>query len=149
MKEDGSPVLFDIGVSQADKNKWISLQERFTRPDVFNDDPQVPAETVVYYSKVKKYLSLLFYLPILGFGIVVLCFHDNSTFMYIWGIFLILLSVGLFYITIKDAFNSKPQLIMNNEGMSTAEASFHPWKFIKNERTTISTSGKVRSIYLE
>ena len=149
MKEDGSPLFFDVGVSQEDKDKWISLQEKFSRPDIFSDDPQVQAETVVYYSKVKKYLTLLFYLPIVASGVVVLCLPDNGTYLYIWGIFLIALGAGLFYITIKDAFNSKPQIIINNEGISTAETPFQPWKLINNEKTTISTSGRVRSIYLE
>jgi len=149
MKEDGAPMFFDIGVSQADKAKWISLQEKLNRPDVFADDSTVPPETVVYYSKTKKYLTLLFYVPILGLGIAILFIPDTGTYLYIWGVFLIIVGAGLFYITIKDAYNSKPQITINNEGMSTAEAPLQPWKFINNERTTMSTSGRIRSIYLE
>ena len=148
MKEDGSPVFFDIGVSEADKEKWKSLQEKFNRPDVFNDDLQVPPETVVYYSKTKKYLTLLFYVPILGVGVLIMFIPDVGTYVRIWGAFLMVVGIGLFYITIRDAYNGKPQITISNEGMSNAETPFYPWSQIRDERTTMSTSGRIRSIYL-
>jgi len=149
MKDDGSPVFFNIGVSKADIEKINALQEKFKRPDIFADDPNVPLETVVYYSKTKKYLTLLFYVPILGLGIVIMFLHNMSTYMYVWGVFLIILSGGLFFVTIKDTYNRKPQIILNNEGMSTAETPFHEWHLINNEGTILTSSGKSRSIYLK
>jgi len=149
MKEDGAPMFFDIGVSKAEKDQWISLQEKFNRPDVFADDPAVPTETVVYYSRAKKYLTLLFYVPILGLGIAIMFIPNMGTYLYVWGVFLMMVGAGLFYITIRDAYNSKTQIIINNDGLSTADTLFQPWNLISDERTTMSTSGRIRSTYLE
>ncbi|MBS7564009.1 hypothetical protein KHS38_06290 [Mucilaginibacter sp. Bleaf8] len=139
--------LFNI-ISKEDKEKWLHLQEKFNRPDIFIDDLSVPAETVVYYSKWKNLVLLIFYLPFLALAIG--CFMAGRTdfYMYVAGVLMLALAFGLTYIAVKNATNRTPQIIINNRGLTTLQKGFYPWQDIKDEKTIWEKSGKRTRIYL-
>lgn len=139
--------LFNL-VSKADMEKWLQLQEKFKRPDVFIDDPAVPPETVVRYSKWKNLVLLIFYLP---FGALAIgCFLAGTTdfYMYVVGLLMLAFAFILSYIAIKDANNRTPQITFNNRGLATLQKGFYSWQDIKEEKTILEKSGKRIRIYL-
>lgn len=150
MKEDVTvPGLFNFGTSStADKERWLQLQEKFNRPDIFNDDPSIPPETIVYYSKAKKLAWLVIFVPIFCLGIALLFSGIKGTSTYVAAFVMILLGGSMIYVFVKDAMNKKPQITLNNEGIGTADSPFYTWDKVSNEKTIVSGSGKARSIYL-
>jgi hypothetical protein len=131
----------------AEKVKWSMLQERFNTPDKFEDDPDVPPKTIVYYSKIKKLLWVLVF-SISFFAGLGMIYVGQYTSNYIFGAILILFGGTFIFIYTRDAFNQTPQIILDNEGLSTVNTPFYKWQAITDEKIIVRGSGKTRTVYL-
>ncbi|SEW45598.1 STM3941 family protein [Chitinophaga arvensicola] len=153
--EEGNKFLSKMEIwSAADKAQWEQLQVRFQTADIFIEDPDVPAETIVYFSKAAKLFFIFLGLLSVSFGLLLIFlpqtkpFSAGSIWGYCWGAFLIL-SMGYFtYINAKDLFNNKPQLTINNEGIECVNTRFTSWADVRDIDIVVRGSGKSRSLHL-
>jgi hypothetical protein len=67
---------------------------------------------------------------------------------YIIGIPLIMIGIVNTYMRIRNMFSREPQIILNNDGMSTASTPFYKWNDIANEKTIREGTGKYAMYYL-
>ncbi|MBD1387323.1 hypothetical protein IDJ75_18685 [Mucilaginibacter rigui] len=133
----------------AEKAKWLTLQQRFDKPDplFFEEDPEVPAETIVRYSVMKKILwSLVFSVSFFaGLGLLYL---GKETSNYVFGGVMTMFGGVFMCVCFKDALNRTPQIILNSEGMATVKTPFYPWRSISDEKVIVRGSGKGQTTYL-
>ncbi|NII26956.1 hypothetical protein HB364_17835 [Pseudoflavitalea sp. X16] len=127
-----------------DKERWLSLQSKFNKEDVFTDDLAIPAETIIGYSKGKNYFQMAIMLVILGGGVFLIV----STGNYIVGAIAVVIGAWLSYKEYRQATNTKPQIIVNDKGIQTISTPFYEWKDITNEEAIGQRSGKHTYYYL-
>lgn len=130
--------------STEEQEKWLALQKKFDQEDVFIDDPTVPKETSVFYSKGMNYFEMAIMLLVLAVGIYML-FVSKS---YVLGTILTLTGAGFAYKEFMEATNTEPQIILNDKGIQTSQTPFCKWADIKNEEVVRRGSGKSVRHYL-
>lgn len=128
----------------AQRIKWAQLQEKFVRPDMFEDDYTIPSETQVYYSKVNSYAECALGLFFIGAGI----FCIVSKYSIVVGVGGVLFGGYMLYSGFKKAGNSSAQLILSNEGIWTTSTPFYRWDEISDEDVIRERSGKHVHYYL-
>lgn len=128
----------------ADKEKLNALAYKFNQEDVFEDDYNTANESVIYYSKAKNYIELALMLFCFGFGIYLLVTSDD----YIIGSLLTIVGAYLSFREFKQATNTEPQIILNENGIQTINTEFYSWKEIENEEVVAEGSGKHTNYYL-
>ncbi len=129
--------------SPREEKQWLQLQEKFKIKDIFTDDPSIPNETIIFYSKRK----LILVIPLIGFlgaGIYVFTFLSS----YVFGIGLIAVGIVVGYYSLKAKPNSTPQIVINDSGMSTVSTKFYRWKDIHNEEVVVENDGEDINFYL-
>jgi hypothetical protein len=127
-----------------DKERLNSLQNKFNQDDLFQDDLTIQNETIVYYSKGSNFVEMIFMLVLVGFGIYLLIKTDS----YILGSALTLLGAYLSFKEYKEATNTEPQIILNEQGIKTISTDFYSWNEIENEEVMSQDSGKNTHYYL-
>jgi|JI10StandDraft_1071094.scaffolds.fasta_scaffold559545_1 hypothetical protein len=127
-----------------DNEKLSSLQNKFNQDDIFQDDLTVPSETVIYYSKGKNFLEMITMLCFLGVGIYLLLKTDS----YFTGSLISIIGAYFGFKEYKEATNTEPQIIINNNGIKTISTDFHNWNEIENEDVISEGSGKHINYYL-
>ncbi|UTA66810.1 hypothetical protein [Emticicia sp. 21SJ11W-3] len=130
--------------SAADKLKWAELQVKFRHDDLFLDDLTIPNETIIYYSKSKNYLQMILMLLCSAGGVYVLLKTDS----YIIGSVMLLGGAYYSFREYKEATNTEPQIILNEEGIRTVSTEFYSWQQISNEEVVSEGSGKKSHFYL-
>jgi len=130
--------------SWAEKEKWLSLQNKFGQEDLFVDDQSVPGETIIYYSKGKNFFEMAVMLGCFGTGLYILIASDH----YIVGSLLSLVGVYAAYQEYKEATNKAPQIVINDQGIKTSSTPFYPWADIEQEEVIREGSGKHVNHYL-
>jgi sulfite exporter TauE/SafE len=130
-----------------DKEKLKSLQNKFKKDDIFQDDLTVPFETLIYYSRTRSFLEMVGMLCVLvvGSGIVL---DMDGYFIHIMGVILLIIGLLFSYKKYKDATNKEPQIIINDKGIKTVTTGFHDWKDIENEEVITEGTGKNTHYYL-
>lgn len=130
--------------SAAQKAQWQSLQSRFEQKDEFKDDLTIPAETIIYYSKLTNYIEMSVMLVAVVAGVYLIVATDK-----LWlGVGLTALCAWLAFKEYRQATNKKPQIIINNKGIQTVSTSFHSWRQIRDEEVVTSYNGKNNTSYL-
>lgn len=132
--------------SNLEKEKWLSLQRRFKQPDE-QDDPNIKSQTLIYYSKTKNFANIMLILPLFIIGSVLfyIAFINPGPDVYkIYILSSIILLISAYGITpgLNHIFNRKPQLILDNYGITTPEAGFHSWSAINNVEVYCKITGK-------
>ncbi|MBZ5857316.1 hypothetical protein [Flavihumibacter profundi] len=130
--------------SSADREKWTSLQNKFTKDDLFIDDITIANETIIFYSKGKNYIEMVIMLGCFAFGIYLIIKSDS----YILGSILSVVGAYFGYKEYKEATNTEPQIIINDKGIKTISTEFYQWSAIENEEVIIEGSGKYTHYYL-
>jgi hypothetical protein len=132
---------------EAELEKLNLLQEKFNQTDlieIFKDDLSIPKETTIYYAKLKNYFEMG--IMLIGvFGGIYLLKNSESPY---WGIGLIIVCGYLAYIEFREATNTEPQIIINQNGIKTISTKFYNWSQIKNEEVISENSGKHTHFYL-
>lgn len=129
--------------NSSSQRQWNLLQKRFDHNDVFTENLHIPNETVIYYSKSKLYAEMAVLLGCVAVGIY---FLVEGTHMFVS----IISMVGIYFIYegYKKLVNTMPQIVVNNNGISTTNVEFHEWQDIENEEITVSGSGNSTRFYL-
>jgi len=114
------------------KARWNLLKEKFKQEDIFIDDLTIPSETIIYYSKSKSRLQIIFAAFFCLIGIVIGVIANSYFTACIVGIFLIFAAYFIYkrYLFVT---NATPQIILNEKGIETTDISFQSWSIVKNE----------------
>lgn len=123
------------------KSKLDKLRKKFELEDVFNEDLSIPFETKIFYNKSKMFFFFSFNFIFFCFLIFV-SLQENTIFI----IALIFLILSIYYLI--RFLNYKPQIIINNKGISTKKTSFYNWKEIENEEVITDRQGRAVNYYL-
>jgi hypothetical protein len=128
-------------------DKGLAQGRPTTQPDqkdIFDNDLNVPEETIIYYSKTINYFQMAIILLAGGYGFYWFFINDE----YIFNAILFLICAYLGHNSYKKATNKKPQIILNHKGIQTSSIGFRPWKQIQNEEVVVRGYGKSTSWYL-
>lgn len=123
--------------SKIDNEKWSILQNKFKQDDLFQNNSNVANETIIYYSKRKNFFEMSIMLSLLGIGIYLLVKTDN----YIFGSIISILATYNGLKRFKKMITTKPQIILNDNGVKTISTEFYEWEQIKNEEVVKKSSG--------
>lgn len=132
--------------TKSERKQWANLQYKFNRTDIFEDDVEVPAETIIYFSIVSRLLLTLFYLAAgaVALLITIAALHPGSNkWIAVIGIGLMAWMVYLIFTKIKDIVSHKPQIILSNKGIETVKDGFQSWEVISNERLAAGNKKKM------
>lgn len=132
--------------SVAENERWLVLQYKFKQAPAFTDDDNIPAETVIRLSPYKVAFSLVLCLIpcVLGAGAVYWAFHGQKSLWltFFIGVGLIVYGAVFIYQLLRDLITNKPQIIINNKGITTVTDGFHSWDTISNQSIKYGYSGK-------
>jgi hypothetical protein len=129
--------------SADDQARWDALQSKFILPDIFNDDSTIPAETQIRYSKKTAVFQMVL-------GVILLCVGGYVVMQPRQQYICIILFIGggaLLIAGLRHYNNPKPQIILNNDGVSTADTPFFSWDDVTNEDTKVVHRGKSSRTY--
>lgn len=127
-------------------NKAIlnSLKNKSKQEVTFQDDLDVPSESIIYYSRSKNFIEMALKFIGVGFGLYLIFYTDN----YIVGS--LFSSFGLYstFKEYKESTNTNPQIIINDKGIQTKSTKFISWNEIKNEEVIYENLGRNTHYYL-
>lgn len=112
------------------KRILMALEERFTLPDIFIDDPYVPFETAIHYPKSDRIIFIGMSVSFLVASVYFITDGDVGV-----GVFMLLPTLLLGYMAYKRMISTGPIATLSNEGITLSNETLHPWQHIKNERT--------------
>lgn len=132
--------------NREDRLEWESLKKKFLIKDefIFEDDLNVPAETIVYYSKGKNMIDMGVMLFVFAVGLYMILENES----YIFGTFLCILGAFFLYDKFKTVTDDSPQIILNDKGIQTVNTKFYKWDDIESESVDAEYAGKSTSHYL-
>jgi len=111
---------------------------RFMNSYPFNEqhaskrEAQVPAETIICFSRRKGFTSMVLFIAVLFTGIGILA--RDSIFLVFFFAVPVMVLVYLIYAKYREATNRMPQIILNDRGIQTVDTDgFYSWADIKNE----------------
>jgi hypothetical protein len=125
------------------KQRLISLQDKFNKPDIFNEDYSIPVETIVYYSKIKGLLQAIFMIAVFAGGFYLLIHEHN----YIIGTIVSAVGAIFTYTGIAHYSNRTPQIIISNSGIQTKSIHFYSWQEVRGEDVITRQNGKSSTNY--
>jgi hypothetical protein len=129
--------LWRLEIKTAEQKQQIAnLEQKFEQPDVFIEDHQIPFETAYSYSQVENFFYLLFTLAFIIGAIALFTMNQKGA-----GILLLLGSFVLGRMGYKRYQAKEPLLIISNEGITTKNDGFHPWRDIQNEQIFFVSAG--------
>jgi hypothetical protein len=108
------------------------LEARFRERDVFNDDAAVPLETYVYISKGQMYFNAALGVFFIGLGIYLYTGAETlkeKLYTYVAP----LVGVYLLFVAVKGLRNTKPVLVLSDEGIRLQGKGLRQWHEIYNE----------------
>lgn len=127
------------------KQQWEMILLRMEQPDKFEDDFSISQETIIKYSGWKNWFQFTIYVAMGAGGIYLMMKTDSG----IMGLIFFIIGVVLSIIEFRQATNKKPQIILSNKGIETADTPFYSWDQVTNELATQEGSGKHIRYYLE
>lgn len=120
------------------REQWVSIQSRFSEPDVLEDDYTVPAETSICFSRSRNLAEMTLMLLLAGFGIYLIVADINLFF----GIVMVAIGVIFAIRELKQATNTKPQIVLNQKGITTVLHGFEAWHDIIDADVILERRGK-------
>jgi hypothetical protein len=130
--------------SRQDQNEWELLKSKFDKADIFQNDLSISKQTIIYYSKIKNLFQMLLGISCIVIGIYLSSDSKNIIF----GILILVLGVYLSYKEFREAFNTTPQIILNEKGIETINTKFYNWESIQKEEVIRDGFGKNTHYYL-
>ncbi|WP_375324765.1 hypothetical protein [Flagellimonas sp. GZD32] len=132
--------------NREERIKLKKLEKKFDEEDLFKEDYTLPPKIEIYYSKSYNYLELGVSLLIIGVGIYFLIMGQIKN--YILGGIMCLIGFGSTIKEARKAFNYKPQLVIDKNGIKTKSSGFNTWTSITNEQVINYGYGKYAKSYL-
>lgn len=107
------------------REKLQQLEKKFLVEDVYEDDPSVPSEIKVSYSKWEALINFVVFGFLVLFGFIVI--NTESAF-FGWGTIII----GTYYLfkNIRKLFRRTPLFTIGNKGITTSEFGSITWELI-------------------
>jgi hypothetical protein len=106
---------------------------KFTTPNIVVENP-IPKETMIYYSKTKALIVIVFSAVVFCFGIYVLFLGSD----YLAGALLcFVLGCVFIYFKYKTFTDNTPQIVVNADGLQTVNNPFYKWDEITEASVTI------------
>ncbi|PJJ79251.1 hypothetical protein [Mucilaginibacter auburnensis] len=136
--------------SAKEREQWRKLQDRFDFPDIFKDDSTIPSVTEVFYSKMNSAVYILFGLLFLGIGggIEYLVIKNNGDFTsQLIPFVIVIAAICYIVINIKRMLKKQPEMVLDNQGLTTPGTGFLNWDLIFNEKVTRTDRGKRGILY--
>lgn len=126
--EDGTSFERTEYRSKKDKLILKRLDKKFLQKDLVYEDPKVPQETKIYFSITTAFFIVLFLSTGVTSGAYLMFEEKNTDFV----IGLIMFTICLFILTqaFKKLINRKPQLIINDKGITLSNNTFVSWSEI-------------------
>jgi hypothetical protein len=93
----------------------------------FEDDPTVPEESIIYYSKSKNFLEMAYMLAV-AVGGGVMAAGGNA-----WGLAIVVGGLIMAFIEYSEATDTTPQITISDKGIKTVSAGFQEWDKITDE----------------
>lgn len=121
-----------------EKELWEKLLNKFDKEDLFTDDPTIPTETKIYFSKFNVYSEIVIAVIVLIIGSSLLIQNKNP----ILGAILIGAAIYFLSKSFKKAKNRNPQIILNELGVETCDVGFFEWAEISCEEAIIEGTGR-------
>ena len=131
--------------STEERERWRKLQDRFNFRSAFINDPDIPAKTEVFYSKVHLTIHILFALLFIAIGSVMEYLtikHDGPTSLKIIAALIALVPIFLIFKSVQRMIKKQPELVLDNQGLFTEQTGFLNWDLIFNEKVTRVDQGK-------
>jgi len=125
------------------RQRLINLENKFSRPDIFNDDYSISLETIVYYSKIKGLLQSIFMVLVFAGGLYLITQEHN----YIIGAIVSVVGAIFTYTGFAHYKNRDPQIIISNRGVQTASVQFYSWQQVWGEDVITRKHGKSSTTY--
>lgn len=120
------------------KEALKKLEKKFLEKDVFHDDPSVPKETVIYFSKA----GIIFL--IVTILLMALYFMFTGSSIKLDPIAAIGIGVGVVIMAVASVrlMSKKPQIILNDSGVQLVNSGMISWKDIHKEDLQVRRNGK-------
>ncbi|QXV63702.1 hypothetical protein INP83_11330 [Mucilaginibacter sp. 21P] len=128
-----------------EREQWHKLQDRFDFPDTFKDDPAIPSVTVIFYSEARLSLYILFSLlfMVMGCGLEYLAIKNNGNIsLTLIAPVIAIVALYAMVIHIKRMLKKQPELVLEDQGITTQETGFLNWDLIYNDKITKVDRGK-------
>ncbi len=111
--------------TKSQKRKLLELEQKFSFPDIFEDDPTIPYEVVLRFSKRDKIGGLALGLVLISAGLYWVFVDGNyyAAIIFLVGDYIAITSY-------RRMRNLEPQLTLNEKGMQTADGPFLEWRFL-------------------
>ncbi len=135
----------------SERQRWRDLQDRFTFPEVFRDDPAVPAITEIRYSKFHMVVNFLFGAALVVTGIVILFLtfkNDSPTSLKLVGALLTIAPLYMMFISIKRMFSTRPVITMTNTSLITQLTGPLEWDLVYDQHVRRINRGRNTIRYL-
>ncbi len=117
---------------------------------VFDDDPTVPDETVIYYSRAKLIFQVSIFVFLLGLmTFAIIRAGSEAPAVYLLGLLILPLLLFIIYLRAKELRNTSPQIILNASGIQIEDQPLASWKNINDEQIVKVVSGKSATTYLQ
>ncbi|OXA71164.1 hypothetical protein B0A67_12925 [Flavobacterium aquidurense] len=124
------------------KTKLKSLEKKFLEKDIYQDDINVPKETIIFYSKTSLVFLLVISIGMISIGVYFLLKKD-----YYMSI-LIVMGLYLCYDQIKKLRDNNPQITINAKGIKLKNEKMVSWNKIYDERVFTQKGGRNSTNYL-
>ncbi len=131
--------------SSKDKARLKKLEKKFEKEDEYKEDYSLPSKTEIFYSKALNYFELGTSILIIGVGIYFLL-KGETNYSILGSVMFV---IGL-YSAVKESRKTlnKPQITVDNTGITTKNVGFKDWSSIKNEEVIQESYGKSAKSYL-
>lgn len=112
--------------TKTQRRKLAELDQRFLERDIFEDDPGIPSETVIRFSKRDKMIAFCIGLFLIIIGVYgILKDQYAMAAIFLAGDYLAIKSY-------RQMRNREPQLILNEKGMQVKDGPFIEWHLVSH-----------------
>ncbi|MBD3582569.1 hypothetical protein HC229_08620 [Flavobacterium sp. D33] len=110
--------------TRAQRLKLLELEQRLEQPDIFYDDPSIPSETIIRFSKRDKMIAFCIGSFLIAIGIYgILKDQFAMAAIFLAGDYLAIKSY-------RQMRNREPQLTLNEQGMQVKDGPFMEWQLL-------------------
>jgi hypothetical protein len=131
--------------SKAQRELLKQLEVRFATPDEQEDDPSVPTETVVRYSRFQMGFLITWGLAMLGFGAYLFTTEGSPL------VPLCIAGIGV-WLTVdggRKLLRARPVLVIGSKGIMLKDGPLIPWEEVSSTRVVMRGSGRSTRHMLE
>jgi len=126
--------------SRSQQEQLMQLEAKRATPDVIHNDPGVPPETVILFSRTQTGSVM-----IIGSLFICLClFLLREPELEKWWAYALIGGLGLWmmFSGARKFFDRQPQLVLNDHGITLPDKGFFPWTGVGTAEVVTEGTGK-------